>query len=224
MSESDRPAPQGYQASSLVVSPRPNEFGFAMREDEFQILCDAELGNARSSRDLCIGSLVGAVVGLIGVLATTDWGTIWQPEKRGTFLFWLALLFLIVASSTTGAIIFHLRLRKTRTDSAYARLINKISAWFTSQQGAANQQASNELVIISAKYGAYANWVDISSVLSAKIQDGKLRIDVTNASLLGGDDPVPNVPKSADVKYSYGGRRPQSIIVPEGEVLSLPEP
>ncbi|PYV61512.1 MAG: hypothetical protein DMG97_42895, partial [Acidobacteria bacterium] len=96
MSESDRPAPQGYQASSLVVSPRPNEFGFAMREDEFQILCDAELGNARSSRDLCIGSLVGAVVGLIGVLATTDWGTIWQPEKRGTFLFWLALLFLIV--------------------------------------------------------------------------------------------------------------------------------
>ncbi len=135
MGDPNVPAPNAtYEASSLVVSPRPDEFGFAMREDEFQVLCDAAVGDDRASRDLFAGTFIGAAVGLIGVSATTDWSTIWQPEKRGTFLFWMAILFLIVVASGTAAIIYHLRLRKTRTDSAYARLTTMISAWFRTQR------------------------------------------------------------------------------------------
>ena len=120
-----------YQASSVVVPPRPNELGFALRHEEFQILCEGALGDARANRDLSIGVLVGAGFGLVGVFATTDWTTVWQPEKRGAFLFSVAVLFLAVGGSVTAALIFHARLRKTRTDSAYARLKTNIETWFS---------------------------------------------------------------------------------------------
>src|SRR5690348_15224382 len=123
MSEANPPVPaqaiaqQGsYEASSLVVPPRPNEIGFALREDEFQILCEGGLSESRAYRDLFFGALVGAFVGLAGVLATTDWGTIWQPQRRVYFLLWCGILLLIVAASATGCAIYQLRLRRTHRD------------------------------------------------------------------------------------------------------------
>jgi hypothetical protein len=107
-------------------------------------------------------------------------------------------------------------------DSAYARLLNKISAWFISQQDAVAPRSGSDLLIISARYGAGDNWADIRDLLRARIQSGKLNIDVTNESLLGGADPIFGVGKSAEVKYSYGGRT-KSVTIPENQVLSLPE-
>jgi hypothetical protein len=221
MSEAD-PQPQGnFQASSLVVPPRPNEFGFPLREDEFQILREGAVGDDRAYRDLCTGFLVGAVVGLIGVLATVDWGTIWQPEKRGPFLFWVALLLLIIAASATGVIICQLRLCKTRTNSPYARLTQKISTWFTAQQtGTRPNPLVPGLAIVSARYGAGALWRDVADLLEARIQNGKLHIPVTNNELQA--DPAPNVPKSVEVEYTNGGKS-YSKTVPEGQILSIPE-
>jgi hypothetical protein len=218
----DGPKPQGnYQASSLVVSPRPNEFGFAMREDEFQILCDGAVGDARASRDLFFGFLVGAAVGLIGVFATIDWDTIWQPNKRGSFLFWVAILLLGIVSSGTAGIIFHLRLKKTRADSAYARLTRKIQAWFIDQQGTnQSNRLGGLLTIRSAQYGAGALWADVTDRLCERIRDGALRVSIKNEEL--GSDPAPNVPKSLKVEYIYSGKS-FSRTVPENQILSIPE-
>jgi hypothetical protein len=224
MSDAGPPRPQAsYQASSLVVSPRPNEFGFALREDEFQILCEGEVGSARASRDLLFGVLVGAVVGLVGVLATIDWGTIWQPEKRGAFLFWFGLLLVIVVSSATGVVIYHLRLKKTLKDSAYSRLKQNISTWFVAQQSVTMNSLTDtrSLAISSAKYGAGVSWVNVAERLNAKVRNGSLRIPVTNEEFRC--DPTPNVAKSLEVEYTHDGRS-HTKTVSEGQVLSIPEP
>lgn len=133
MGDAERPQQGNYQASSLVVPPRPNELGFALRHEEFQILCEGALGDARASRDLWWGILIGAAFGLAGVFATTDWKTIWQPDKRGVFLFCVVLLVVGASASAMAALIYHRRLKKTRKDSAYARLRVTIETWFTRQ-------------------------------------------------------------------------------------------
>jgi hypothetical protein len=74
--------------------------------------------------------------------------------------------------------------------------------------------------ILSARYGASGAWADVGPLLGAKIQNGKLRIMVTNENL--GGDPAPNVFKSLEVNYSRDGTA-HSKVVPEGQELSLPE-
>ncbi len=127
------PLPQPYQVGSVVTNPRPNDFGFPMRKDEFEILCEGEISEARAGRDLYIGSCVGGVVGLVGVLATTDWATIWQPERRVAFVVWGGILLIIVAASATGACIHQRRLTRTLRTSPYSRLRSIISTYFESQ-------------------------------------------------------------------------------------------
>jgi hypothetical protein len=127
------PSPQPYQVGSVVTNPRPSDFGFPIRKDEFEILCEGEISEARAGRDLYIGSCVGGVVGLLGVLATTDWTTIWQPERRVAFVVWGAILLIIVAASAAGACIHQQRLTRTLRTSPYSRLRSIISAYFESQ-------------------------------------------------------------------------------------------
>jgi hypothetical protein len=80
--------------------------------------------------------------------------------------------------------------------------------------------AKMELTICSALYGVDAVWKDVASILSAKIQDGRLRVLVTNVEL--GCDPLPNAKKELRVTYSEGGRTYQKT-VPENDTLSIPE-
>lgn len=129
------PPAEGYHASSVIVPPRPDEYGFPLREDEFQTLCEGEINEARAGRDLYVGSGVGALVGLVGVLATTDWDTTWKPGRRGWFLSCLVILFSAVIGSVVGACIHQARLTRTRNDSSYSRLRKRISEWFKSQSG-----------------------------------------------------------------------------------------
>jgi hypothetical protein len=114
----------------MIVQPRPDEFPFPVREAEFQILCEGETSEARLSRERYIGACVGALVGLASVLATTDWATIWQPGRRGWFVFFLVLLFGIVIGSVVGICIHQARLKRTLSNSAYSRLTAMMSQCF----------------------------------------------------------------------------------------------
>jgi hypothetical protein len=77
------------------------------------------------------------------------------------------------------------------------------------------------LTILSAVYGAAQSWKDVASILSARIEDGKLLVPVTNEEL--GPDPLPNVEKRVEVAYSHGGRTYRKVVA-ENETLSIPEP
>jgi hypothetical protein len=78
----------------------------------------------------------------------------------------------------------------------------------------------NGITILSARYGARGAWADVAPLIGTKIQNGKLRIRVTNEEL--GGDPAPNVFKSLEVNYSWDGAD-YSKVVDEGQELSLPD-
>jgi hypothetical protein len=61
--------------------------------------------------------------------------------------------------------------------------------------------------------------MDVAPVVRAKIQNGKLRITVSNQE--SGDDPVRDVPKKLEVTYSHDGTT-YSKMVAEGETFSAP--
>jgi hypothetical protein len=216
----ERPDIGGYQASSLLVGSRPDEMAFALREEEFRILCEGEVSASRSNRDVCIGIAFTALVGLIGVLSIVDWASAWNAGHRG-WLFWLGILLISLSGATMGALVHHMRLRNVSDNSAYSRLRQRITDWFGAQR-IQGEQAVNErgLVVLSARYGANQRWLDVTPVLSAKIRDGKLRVPVTNNEF--GNDPVPNVSKALELEYSHRGRAHRKV-VPEGQELQIPE-
>lgn len=131
-SETGATPAKGYQAGLVVTYPLPDEVAVPLRKDQFEILCEGGVGEARASRDLCLGVFLGSIVGLFGILATTD-DTVWKPERRGRFLFWLAFLFLIVSGSAVGTCIHWVRLRRTSTDSLYSRLRKRLQDMFDGQ-------------------------------------------------------------------------------------------
>jgi hypothetical protein len=124
------PLPQGYQTRSMVAVATPAERTFSLGYDEFRNLCDENNGAERAGRDLCLGLCVGAVVGLISVLSTVDWDTVWV-KGRGRFLLCSAVLLAIAAGSAAGTTIYWQKM--AREDTAYSRLRKKISDFFTSQ-------------------------------------------------------------------------------------------
>jgi hypothetical protein len=128
------PAPAKYTAGSLVVPPRPDEVGFPLREDEFKTLCEGEVSTDRSGRDLSIGLCVGAAVGFVGILATTDWATAWNSDRRAPLIWSLGILFFIAAGSLVGAIICCVRLYRTHKSSSYSRLKGRIEGFFKGNQ------------------------------------------------------------------------------------------
>jgi hypothetical protein len=79
----------------------------------------------------------------------------------------------------------------------------------------------SDLAILSAKYGANNDWMDVAPVLRAKIQNGKLKVSATNEEL--GGDPAPGVVKKLEVTYLHSGRT-YSKTLSETEMLSLPRP
>lgn len=123
--------PQGaYNAGgSLVAYPRPDEVVVPLRRDEFDILREGGASSEEASRDLYIGIGVTAVVGLIGILATMDWGNAWQAGHRTWVLPFLVLL-VATAGAFVGAAIYHLRSQKTLINSPFSRLSARLSNWF----------------------------------------------------------------------------------------------
>ena len=121
------PQEGNYQAGAgLFVGKLPDELGVPLRSDDFKTLCEGGTAESRASRDLCIGLLGGAVLGICGILATEDSDFVWKPEHRGWFLFWVILMIVIAAGSAAGAVIYGARAQKIATDSPYARLVAKM--------------------------------------------------------------------------------------------------
>jgi hypothetical protein len=118
---------EGYQVRSMVATETPAERTFALGYDEFRNLCDENNGAERAGKDLCLGLCFGALVGLISVISTVDWDTIWM-KGRGRFLLCSAVLLAIAAGSAAGATIYWRKM--AREDTAYSRLRKKISEFF----------------------------------------------------------------------------------------------
>ncbi|MCS7248435.1 MAG: DUF3395 domain-containing protein [Anaerolineales bacterium] len=77
----------------------------------------------------------------------------------------------------------------------------------------------DEPVILSAKYGARDNWMDVTPLLRAKVRDGKLDVVATNEEF--GVDPFPGEPKKLDVTYLHHGKT-YSKSISETQRLSIP--
>jgi hypothetical protein len=131
--EEETTSVQGYESGRLITFPLPDEVAVPLRKDQFDTLCEGGVADARASRDLYLGFFFGALVGLVGILATTD-DTVWNPERRGGFLFWLLFLVVIVSGSAVGAGICWVRLWRTRTNSPFSRLRDRLVALFEAQQ------------------------------------------------------------------------------------------
>ena len=58
---------------SLIVPPQPDVITYALRQDQFETLCDGEMSVWRSIRDACIGAFATGVIGLMGILLTMDY-------------------------------------------------------------------------------------------------------------------------------------------------------
>jgi hypothetical protein len=71
MKDSPHPPQAGtYQAGAgLIVAKLPDEVGVPVRRDQFEILCEGGIAEARASRDLCLGILFGTMAGILGVMA-----------------------------------------------------------------------------------------------------------------------------------------------------------
>jgi hypothetical protein len=121
------PADEGYRAGgALIVSKLPDEVGVPLRLDQFEILCEGEVADARASRDLCLGILFGAVVGIVGIVATVEWSTVLTPEHRFWFLLSMGVLVIMVAGSAVGGGIYEFRRRRTLSNSSYSRLVARL--------------------------------------------------------------------------------------------------
>jgi hypothetical protein len=118
----------------LVVYKLADEVGVPVRRDQFDILCEGGIAEARASRDLCWGIFFGAVVGIIGILATTEWDSVWKPERRGSFIFWVASLLIMASGSGVGVVIYWVRLWRTRGNSSYSRLVERLKKLYEAQQ------------------------------------------------------------------------------------------
>ncbi|MFN8597774.1 MAG: DUF3395 domain-containing protein [Anaerolineae bacterium] len=78
-----------------------------------------------------------------------------------------------------------------------------------------------KLTVLSAKYGVpHGTMIDVTDIITSKVNSNQLHVLVDNE--LAGVDPVPGVKKELHVEYSYDNRR-QSIVIAEGEPLSLPQ-
>ncbi len=118
----------------LMVSKLPDEVGVPVRRDQFEVLCEGGIAEARASRDLCLGIFVGVVAGLAGVFATIEWDSIWAPGRRGWFAFSVAILLVMASGSGVGALIYEIRRRTTTTNSPYSRLVARLKKLYDAQQ------------------------------------------------------------------------------------------
>jgi hypothetical protein len=128
-------APGTYQAGGgMIVSKLPDEPGVPVRRDQFDILCEGGVAEARASRDVCLGILGAALAGIIGVLATTEWDSVWKPDRRWPFIFWVVVLLIMVSGSGVGALIYEIRRRTTKTNSPYSRVVAQLTKLYDAQR------------------------------------------------------------------------------------------
>ncbi len=84
-----------------------------------------------------------------------------------------------------------------------------------------NRQRSGlpSLQILTASYGAKDRFSDIRQLLQSRVQNNRLNLQVTNASM--GGDPIANEEKTLRISYAWAGRTYEAAI-PENQMVSIP--
>lgn len=137
MSTPDRPAnsakPTFAPVGGMMVIPsQPDEPVFPLRREQFDLLCEGEVSEQRTLRDVCVAVLASSAVGLVGLLATVDWGSAEREARRGPFIWTVILAVAVFAAFVTGAIA-QWRVSRMQTQSGYSRTRKRISDFFARQ-------------------------------------------------------------------------------------------
>jgi hypothetical protein len=88
-------------------------------------------------------------------------------------------------------------------------------------QGSDNRGQGNapRLQILSASYGAQDRFVDVRQLLQSRVQNDRLDLKVTNASM--GGDPLRDASKTLRINYQWAGRT-YEIVARENQRVSIP--
>ena len=120
---------------STFVPLQPDEPGFPLRRDQFELLCEGEpISQEKANRDICIAVAVSAGVGVIGLLATVDWKVAINQTKMWPFV-WMGVLGISTVSAIVVAALAHYRCRHMQRDSGYSRTKARINQFYESQHG-----------------------------------------------------------------------------------------
>jgi hypothetical protein len=125
----DLKLPAGFQVSSIIATPIPDEKTFPLRLDQFQILTSDMNSDAKSSMYFCLGLFVSSLLGLFGLFENADWPGFWA-HQRGLLLACFAGMLAIAAGSLFGFLICLYLLKKKNTP--YTALEEKIANHFSS--------------------------------------------------------------------------------------------
>lgn len=113
--------------------------------------------------------------------------------------------------------------RGARTDSSefqqIKRYVKSLSA--PPAKGGGNngaRQTTRGLQILSASYGARDSFADVRQRLQSQVQNDRLDLQVTNATM--GGDPIHQA-KTLRISYEWAGKR-HNLVVPENQQLFIP--
>jgi hypothetical protein len=113
---------------TLAGTPLPPEPFYPLRCDQFLTLRDGELSEARSIRDSCLSAFAAAAVGIGGLVAVINWDASIKQQKVA--LAATAVLCIGAVATLIVAWVQRRHIKRTRTKSTYARLINTIAGHF----------------------------------------------------------------------------------------------
>jgi hypothetical protein len=87
--------------------------------------------------------------------------------------------------------------------------------------GSGNRTGSSTtgLRILAASYGAKDRFVDVRQLLQSRVQNDRLNLQVTNASM--GGDPIQGEDKTLRIRYEWAGRTHEAV-VQEDQRISIP--
>lgn len=156
----------GYNAGGLIAYPLPDEIAIPLRREELETLCEGGIGEERASRDLYVGAAVGTIAGFIGVMATTDWDTVWTPARRWWFLIPFLILCIMAAISIMGVCVHQHRLKRTLGDSPFSRLKARLLRLFDAPR-TANIALDNVATasLVQGSTGSGVRWDNVANLL-----------------------------------------------------------
>jgi hypothetical protein len=115
----------------IVECPRPNDMGTMILKREFETLCQGDTNKYEAKRDNSKNLFCAALLGLIGVLASTDWETF--SVRRHQWPFYLCVIGFTAAIAWFGAEwrTFSRSIQSRSDSSVYAQLKTEIGQRFS---------------------------------------------------------------------------------------------
>jgi hypothetical protein len=118
---------------SVVTQRRPEEVAVNITKEEFLTLCEGDTSGSKGKRDFNRGICWAAILALVGLLASTDWGTFVQ--RKHVWPFWACGMLFLLAVGIFGMAWFKDQERLTVMESTgcpHSRLVARLDAQFSS--------------------------------------------------------------------------------------------